>query len=147
MNWPLRRSLAGLLMLALLPGAAAAQTAGDTRLLSPAGRRALLKGPSALQPQAPRVNDPVSDGIAIGALVGAATGGGLMAWAYAQCDGSCDAPEPAPMYLGAIGMGALVGGVTGWVIDRLHKGKGPSGAIVAPFVTKDRKSLTFSMRF
>jgi len=44
-----------------------------------------------------------------------------MGWAYAQCEGSCDAPEPLPMYLAAGGFGAAVGGVLGWLVDASRK--------------------------
>src|SRR5215203_2904881 len=53
--------------------------------------------------QAPPRKDSVGDGIAIGALIGAGAGFALMGWAYAQCEGGCDAPEPMPMYLAAGG--------------------------------------------
>ena len=69
----------------------------------------------------PPGKDSVGNGIAIGAAIGAGTGLALMGWAYAQCDGSCDAPEPLPMYLGAGGFGAAVGGVVGWLIDASRK--------------------------
>jgi hypothetical protein len=69
----------------------------------------------------PGLKDPVGNGIAIGAAVGAGTGLALMGWAYAQCDGSCDAPEPMPMYLAAGGFGAAVGGVVGWLVDASRK--------------------------
>jgi hypothetical protein len=65
--------------------------------------------------------DSVGNGIAIGALIGAGTGLALMGWAYAQCDKTCDAPEPVPMYLAAGGFGAAVGGVIGWLIDATRK--------------------------
>ena len=71
--------------------------------------------------QAPDRNDSVSNGIAIGAVIGAATGLALMGWAYAQCDDTCDAPEPMPMYLAAGGFGAAVGSVVGWLIDASRK--------------------------
>jgi hypothetical protein len=71
--------------------------------------------------QAPLRKDPVSNGIAIGAAVGAGAGLALMGWAYAQCDGSCDAPEPLPMYLTAAGFGAAAGAVAGWLIDASRK--------------------------
>ena len=45
--------------------------------------------------QAPPEKDSVGNGIAIGAAIGAGTGLALMGWAYAQCDGSCDAPGTA----------------------------------------------------
>ena len=62
----------------------------------------------------------------IGAAIGAGTGLALMGWAYAQCDGSCDAPEPLPMYLMAGGFGAAVGGVVGWLVDALEKEHEPA---------------------
>ena len=65
--------------------------------------------------------DSVANGIAIGAAIGAGTGFAMMGWAYAQCDGSCDAPEPLPMYLAAGGFGAAVGGVVGWLVDASRK--------------------------
>ena len=71
--------------------------------------------------QAPARRDPVSNGIAIGAAIGAGAGLALMGWAYAQCDGTCDAPEPLPMYLTAAGFGAAAGAVAGWLIDASRK--------------------------
>ena len=65
--------------------------------------------------------DSLGNGVAIGALIGGATGLGLMGWAYNQCDDTCDAPEPAPMYLMAGGVGAAVGGVVGLIIDKMKK--------------------------
>jgi len=70
---------------------------------------------------APRQADPVSNGVGIGMAIGAATGLGLMAWAYAQCNDICDAPEPLPMYLQAGGFGAAIGGVVGWLVDAHRK--------------------------
>ena len=71
----------------------------------------------AAQPKA----DPVSNGVGIGVAIGGATGLGLMHWAYTQCQDTCDAPEPAPMYLMAGGFGAAVGGVVGWLVDAARK--------------------------
>jgi hypothetical protein len=70
---------------------------------------------------APRKADPVSNGVGIGVAIGAATGLGFMAWAYAQCNDTCDAPEPLPMYLQAGGFGAAIGGVVGWIVDAHRK--------------------------
>jgi hypothetical protein len=77
-------------------------------------------GPDVQAPP-PLKADSVGNGIALGAAIGAGTGLALMGWAYNQCDGSCDAPEPMPMYLAAGGFGAAVGGVVGWLIDASRK--------------------------
>jgi len=95
----------------------------------------LRTGPDAQVPAPPKA-DSVGDGIAIGALIGAGTGLGLMRWAYAQCEGSCDAPEPLPMYLSAGGFGAAVGGVVGWLIDATRKNTNQRVAIGAFAVPK-----------
>lgn len=65
--------------------------------------------------------DPLSDGIGIGAAVGAGVGLGLVGWAYAQCDDTCDAPEPGGMYALGAGMGAAIGAAVGLVIDAARK--------------------------
>ena len=39
------------------------------------------------------------------------------------CDAGCDAPEPGGMYSMAAGFGAGIGALSGWVIDKLHKGR------------------------
>ena len=147
MNRITRRSLAGLLMAALLPAVAAAQTGADDQLLTPAGRRALLRGPTTLQVPAPPVDDPVSNGVAIGAIAGAGVGASVIAIHYAKCDESCDVLPLGPMYLTMMAMSTGIGAVSGWVIDKLHHGKHPSGSVVAPIVTKERKGVAFSIRF
>jgi hypothetical protein len=88
----------------------------------------------------------VGDGIAIGALIGAGTGLALMGWAYAQCDDTCDAPEPVPMYLMAGGVSAAAGGVIGWLIDASRKNT--NGRVsVAGAVTPKRSQLRVTLRF
>jgi hypothetical protein len=144
MNLTGRRLLLVSLLVGALASDAAAQALGHAQLLTPSGRRELLNGPSAFQIRPPRVNDPAVDGAIIGALVGAGVAAAWMTIAYANCDDSCDAPARGPMYLAAMSMSAGVGAVAGWVVDKLHKGKGP---VVAPVVTKDRKGLALSMRF
>jgi hypothetical protein len=90
--------------------------------------------------------DPVGDGIAIGALIGAGTGLAFMGWAYAQCDDTCDAPEPAPMYLMAGGVSAAVGGVIGWLIDASRKNT--NGRVsVAAAATPRRAALHVRVRW
>ena len=112
------------LTLALVPCApAAAADASDERRGPEVGslRRAITDiGPDSQGSTTPK-GDPLSNGIAIGAAIGAATGLGLMAWAYAQCDESCDAPEPLPMYLMAGGVSAAAGAVVGLFIDKARK--------------------------
>jgi hypothetical protein len=73
--------------------------------------------PPAAQPKA----DPLSNGIAIGAAAGAGVGLGLVGWAYAQCDDTCDAPEPGGMYALGAGMGAAIGAAVGLIFDAARK--------------------------
>ena len=93
----------------------------QSKVGSPAPEIFTARALQAAGTQAPPGKDSVANGIAIGALIGAGTGFALMGWAYAQCEGSCDAPEPLPMYLAAGGFGAAVGGVVGWLVDASRK--------------------------
>src|SRR5687767_2345768 len=112
--------LASLLM---LPAAAYAQGPAAVnpdratlarRLQGGPAARELVGPPLAIGQGAARPRpDSVANGIAAGALVGAGAGLALMAAMYAQCDGSCDAPEPGPMYLGAAAFGAGAGALVG----------------------------------
>ena len=102
-------------------------------------------GPDAQSP-APAKADSVGNGIAIGSAIGAGTGLALMGWAYAQCDGSCDAPEPMPMYLAAGGFGAAVGGVVGWLIDASRKNTSQR-VTVAGTATAKRAFVRFGVRW
>jgi hypothetical protein len=95
-----------------------------------------------LQPKA----DSVANGVAIGALIGSATGLALMGWAYAQCDDTCDAPEPAPMYLMAGGVGAAVGAVVGLIIDKAKKSTSQR-VTVGAFVTQKRSQVRVTVGF
>ena|SRR5688572_14853514 len=112
--------------LAMLWWSAAAAHASDERRSPRVGSVDHFRGPiaSASQgsavPPAPKA-DPLGNGIGIGAAIGAATGLSMMAWAYNQCQDTCDAPEPLPMYLMAGGFGAAVGGVVGWIVDAHRK--------------------------
>ena len=101
--------------------------------------------PDAQFPSPPKA-DSVGNGIAIGAAIGAGSGLALMGRAYAQCDGSCDAPEPMPMYLAAGGFGAAVGGVVGWLIDASRKNTSQRIAIGA-FAVPKRASVRVSVRW
>ena len=101
--------------------------------------------PDAQFPSPPK-GDSVGNGIAIGAAIGAGAGLGLMGWAYAQCDGSCDAPEPMPMYLAAGGFGAAVGGVVGWLIDASRKNTSQR-VTVAGTATAKRAFVRFAVRW
>ncbi len=91
--------------LALLAAAAilspAAAHASDERRSPGVGSVDHFRGPiasasqgSAVLPAPPKA-DPLGNGIGIGAAIGAATGLSMMAWAYNQCQDTCDAPEPA----------------------------------------------------
>ena len=96
--------------------------------------------------QAPPGKDSVGNGIAIGAAIGAGTGLALMGWAYAQCEGSCDAPEPLPMYLQAGGYGAAVGGVVGWLVDASRKSTNRRVAVNA-FALPKRAAVRLQVRW
>ena len=95
---------------------------------------------------APPKADPVSNGVGIGAAIGAATGLGIMAWAYAQCNDTCDAPEPLPMYLQAGGFGAAIGGVVGWLVDA-HRKNTNRRVAVAGTVAPRRSQVRVSVRW
>jgi hypothetical protein len=114
--------LAGLVVVALAPSGAGAQDVGSEQ-------------------------DPTKDGAIIGALVGAGAGLGLTAIAYANCTGSCEAPEPAGPYAMGAAYGAGIGALTGWLIDRLHKGKATVVPVVSPVLTSRHKGIAVSVRF
>jgi hypothetical protein len=97
-------------------------------------------------PPAPPKADPLGNGIGIGAAIGAATGLSLMAWAYNQCDGTCDAPEPLPMYLMAGGFGAAAGGVVGWIVDAARKNTNRR-VVIDGVVTPTRTAVRVRVRF
>lgn len=126
---------------------AAGLTADSLRVLTPSGQQELLGKAEVLRVERRGVDDPVGDGIVIGALAGAGTGFGLVAAAYNSCGAGCEAPEPGPLYLGGIGIGAGVGAVVGWIADRAHKGKSVVFPVVAPVVSRERKALVFTVRF
>jgi hypothetical protein len=90
--------------------------------------------------------DPVANGIAIGAAIGAGTGLALMGWAYAQCNDTCDAPEPAPMYLMAGSMGAAVGGVVGFIVDKVRKNTSQR-VTIGGAVTPTRRQVHVAVRW
>jgi hypothetical protein len=122
-------------------------TADTFHVRTSAGQEETLKKTDILRVERHGVDDPVSDGIVIGSLIGVGTGFALMTAAYAACDGSCDAPAKGPMFLGAMGFGAGVGALTGWIIDKAHRGKATVFPVVAPIVTPDRKGVALSLRF
>jgi ABC-type Fe3+-siderophore transport system permease subunit len=120
MSWRKRASLAGLVVVALLPSGAAAQAVAS---------------------------DPARDGAIIGAVVGAGAGLGLVGVAFASCTGSCEAPEPAGMYSIGAAYGAGIGAFTGWLIDRLHKGKETVLAVLSPVLTNRHRGIALSVEF
>ena len=82
------------------PATVAAQPSDEchqSKVGSPAPEIFTARAVQAAGAQAPPGKDSVANGIAIGAAIGAGTGFALMGWAYAQCEGSCDAPEPLPI--------------------------------------------------
>lgn len=89
--------------------------------------------------------DSVGNGIAIGALAGAGAGIALVAWMYAQCDGTCDAPEPGPMYLSTAALGAGAGALVGWLVDAARKND--NRLRFSPVLTPQRKAVRVSVRF
>jgi len=91
-------------------------------------------------------DDPLANGIAIGAAIGTGTGLALMGWAYAQCNGTCDAPEPLPMYLMAAGMGAAVGGVAGFIVDKVRKNTNQR-VTIGGAVTPTRRQVQVAVRW
>ena len=139
----------------LVPPAAYAQVPAivDPARASLAGRlqdRPLsreLAGPPVATGQNARRDRPdsVGNGIAAGALVGAGAGLALVAVMYAQCDGTCDAPEPAPMYLRTAALGAGAGALVGWLVDAARKSD--NRVRVTPVVMPRRQAVRVAVRF
>ena len=75
--------------------------------------------------------DPSWDGAVKGALLGAGAMAGVLTVGYANCDAGCEAPAEGPMFAWGMGVGAGGGAAVGWLIDKLHKGKGPAPVAVA----------------
>ena len=96
-----------------------------------------------------RYDDPVGNGVAIGAALGAIGGVVMTGALYANCHDLCDAPDELPTYAMYAGLGAGIGAGTGWLIDKLHKGKRPAAAPVAVNVRADRheKAIRVQWRF
>ena len=100
-------------------------------------------GPAATE----RYDDPVGNGIAIGAALGAIGGVVITGALYAQCDDLCDAPAEAPTYGMFAGLGAGIGAGTGWIIDKLHKGKRPAAIPVAVAIRADRQERAVRLQW
>ena len=111
-------------------------------LCDPANPRAREPANKNSQPKA----DPLSNGIGIGAALGAGVGLGLVGWAYAQCDDTCDAPEPGGMYALGAGMGAAIGAAVGLVIDAARK-KTNQRVLVAAAATPQRAAVQVRVRW
>jgi hypothetical protein len=132
------RTCASFALLLLLPGLAAAQTESSVRKPSlraasnepqPIERIARPPGPVATDgsrrsDRSPGVQskterrDPVGNGIAIGMLTGA-LGGAALTWSmYAQCDDTCDAPAVPAVLFPTMALGAGIGAVVGYFIDK-----------------------------
>jgi hypothetical protein len=93
------------------------------------------------------VDDSPVDGTILGALIGAGSCLGMVSIAYATACETCDAPEPGPMYLAAGSFGAGIGAFTGWLIDRLHKGREVVYPAVAPILAREKKGVAVTVRF
>lgn len=76
--------------------------------------------------RAPSSHDPSWDGAVKGALLGAGAMAGVLAVGYANCDAGCEAPAEGPMFAVGMGVGAGSGAAAGWLIDKLHKARGPA---------------------
>lgn len=68
------------------------------------------------------VRDGSTDGTAAGALIGFGAAVGLLAIAYANACDTCDPPAFWVLAGPAGGMGAGAGALTGFLIDRSHRG-------------------------
>jgi hypothetical protein len=80
--------------------------------------RALAKSMAASPAKSARKGDSTGNGIAAGAAIGGLGMLGVMAYVYSQCDAGCDAPEFKALGLPVAAMGAGVGAVVGYIIDR-----------------------------
>lgn len=116
-------------------------------VFTPAGEAIALKKSQVVRVEHHGVSDGTADGLIVGALIGAGAGLGSMAIAYATACETCDAPEPGPMFLAAGTFGAGIGALTGWVVDKLHKGKTVVFPVVSPVLTAQRKGVALSWRF
>jgi hypothetical protein len=68
--------------------------------------------------QANKSSDPVKNGVRLGAIIGAAGGAGLTGLMATQCDGKCDDPSLSTVLLSTVAVGAGVGALIGFMIDR-----------------------------
>ena len=120
--------------------------AREPRTPEPATENLLTHFPATAPPAAQPKADSLSNGIGIGALVGAGVGLGLVGWAYAQCDDTCDAPEPGGMYALGAGMGAAIGAAVGLVIDAARKNTNQRVSI-AGSVAPTRSQVRLTVRW
>jgi hypothetical protein len=122
----------GLVLMTLFAAPTAAQPAPSTRTASDA---------------AERYDDPVGNGIAIGAALGAIGGVVMTGALYANCRSLCDAPDELPTYAMYAGLGAGIGAGTGWLIDKLHKGRRPATIPVAVDIRADPRARAVRLRW
>jgi hypothetical protein len=125
-------------------------------LLTPDGAAHTVKKSQVVRLVGEEFNDPVGNGMAIGGLAGAGAAVALMTAAYASCNGSCDAPDPIPMFLTAAGFGAGIGVLAGFLVDKAHKGsellypapgRSPRSINVSPILSTNHKGLSVWFRF
>jgi hypothetical protein len=112
-----------------------------------AGARPAAAQPPGPKPPVERYDDPVGNGIAIGAALGAIGGVVIAGAMYAQCDDLCDAPAELPTYAMFAGFTAGIGAGTGWLIDKLHKGKRPAVVPVGIAFRADRRERAVAVHW
>jgi hypothetical protein len=129
-------------------------SSGRFRSIAAALAAALVLIPSATQAQAPpslereptiAPADPTWDGAVKGALVGAGAMAGLLTINYARCDAGCEAPAEGPMFAWGMSVGAGGGAAVGWLIDKLHKGRGPAPVAVSFRTDRQERSVRVTM--
>ena len=136
------------LVAALAPAAQASDERHGPKVGSPAPaeKQALADVQGSTPPAAQPKPDPLSNGIGIGAAIGAGVGFGLVGWAYAECDDTCDAPEPLGMYSFGAGVGAAIGAVVGLIVDASRKNTNQRVS-VGGMVTPKRSQLRVTVRW
>lgn len=109
----------------------------------------IARGQSAAVLEPALVSRPDSswDGAVKGAFLGAGAMAGVLGVEYARCDAGCEAPAPGPMFALGMGVGAGGGAAVGWLIDKLHDGKGPAPVAVALRTDPQERSLRVTVPF
>jgi hypothetical protein len=69
----------------------------------------------------------------------------FIAVSYAQCDDTCDGPEPYLMLWAGAGVGAGIGAAVGWIVDGLRRSDRRVRVLVEP--TPKRKAVSVAFNF